>query len=127
MEGVNEELSPFVRMGVPRGARARRLSDLPTARVAYHSWLFLFGVLPFDRHALRLVRIDAGRGFLERSSTLLQGLWEHERRVEADDGGTRVTDRLKVRPRLPFAAPLTRGIVGALFTHRHRRLRKRFG
>jgi ligand-binding SRPBCC domain-containing protein len=127
MDGVNEELAPWVRMSVPPAARGRSLAAMPTGRVAFASWLLLLGVLPFDRHRLRLEEVDPEARFLERSSSLLQALWEHERRVEPEDGGTRVTDRLRVRPRLPLAALLTRPVVAALFAHRHRRLKRRFG
>jgi ligand-binding SRPBCC domain-containing protein len=125
MEGVNDELRPWVRMSVPREARGRHLDEVPIDQVAFRSWLLLFGVVPFDAHHVRLVSVDAGRRFLERSFSVLQAVWEHERTVEPVDGGTRITDRVKVRPRLPIA--LTRPIVATLFTHRHRRLRRAFG
>lgn len=38
------------------------------------------------------------------------------------DGTTRVTDTLRAVPRAPLPGPVVRAVVGALFTHRHRRL-----
>ncbi len=58
-------------------------------------------------------------------------VWEHERIVEPlAGGGTRVRDRLGFElraplARLPGAARLSRALVGAFFSHRHRRLRRR--
>jgi ligand-binding SRPBCC domain-containing protein len=96
--------------------------------VAFHSWLLVFGVLPFDRHALALDRVEDGRGFVEESTSWVQRRWRHERTLDdAPGGGTMVTDRLVVRPRLGVARPLVGPIVRGLFRHRHRRLRRRFG
>jgi ligand-binding SRPBCC domain-containing protein len=75
-----------------------------------------------------LDRVDAGRGFVEESTSWVQRRWRHERTlVDAAGGGTTVTDRLVVRPRVALARPVVGAIVGALFRHRHRRLRRRFG
>ncbi|MEP1124476.1 MAG: hypothetical protein ABJH68_11360 [Ilumatobacter sp.] len=96
--------------------------------VVFRSGLLLFGVVPFDRHALALVDVDDGRGFVEESSSWLQRRWRHERRLTRGEAGRCVvTDHLAIEPRLT----IMRGIVGAiarqLFAHRHRRLRKRLG
>ena len=127
MEGVNAELRPLVRMTRPRrrarqDARRRRRSTT----VAFHSILLAFGVLPFDRHALRLVRVDPGRGFHERSTSLLQRRWDHVRTLVADGEGTLVTDRVTFEPRLG-PARLIAPLIEAIFRHRHRRLARRFG
>ena len=126
MEGVNEELMPFVRMTVPRRARGLTLADVPLGVHEFTSYLLAFGVLPFDAHFLRLDEVS-DRHFVERSSSLLQRLWQHERTVEPDGDGCRVTDRVTFEPRLGFLAPLVRLIITPLFRHRHRRLRRRFG
>ena len=124
MEGVNDELRPFVRMTVPAARRGMSLEAAPLGRPAFTSTLLAFGVLPIDRHRLTLVRIDRDRGFLERSSSLLQRTWEHERTLGED--GT-VTDRVTFATRLPGGERLARPLVAALFRHRHRRLSARFG
>ena len=127
MAGVNAELGPWVRMSYPAERAALDGQDVPMQEVLFQSWLCAFGVLPFDRHALRLERLYPGVGFDERSTSWMQKLWVHRRRIEAVEGGACVSDELEIEPRLLFAAPLVRMIVGALFRHRHRRLRARFG
>ncbi|MFW6067018.1 MAG: hypothetical protein ACOC97_01675 [Myxococcota bacterium] len=77
-------------------------------------------------HQLTLVEATEGR-FLERSHSLLQREWEHEREVTGVAGGARVRDRLRVTRRVGIATPLVRRLVPALFRWRHRRLRRRFG
>jgi ligand-binding SRPBCC domain-containing protein len=76
---------------------------------------------------LTVVRLEPGRGFLERSSMLSLRVWEHERTLEAAPGGCLVTDRLRFEPRLPGTTGVARATVAFLFRHRHRRLRRRFG
>jgi hypothetical protein len=131
MAGVNLELAPWVRMTHP--AWAQDISSAPEllGRTAFHSWLLAGGILPFDRHALRLLELDdhgvRGGRFAESSSSWLQARWDHEREVAPEGSGTRVTDRLVVEPRLAVARPVTAAMVGWLFTRRHVRLRSRFG
>jgi hypothetical protein len=133
MAGVNDELAPMVRMTFPRWAAT--LADAPRERlgaVAFHSWLLLAGLVPFDRHALRLVQVEdrgpLGGGFAESSTSWLQARWDHEREVEPVDATScRVTDRLVVVPRVPLARPITAWVVPRIFEHRHRRLVARFG
>ncbi len=134
MAGVNLELAPYVRMTHPAD-----VSDIASlgddrsllGRVAFRSWLLAFGVVPFDRHSLRLDHVVdhglAGGSFREDSTSLLQARWRHDRDVVADGTGTRVTDRIEVTPRAALARPVVERIVGFLFSHRHRRLRGRFG
>jgi hypothetical protein len=127
MAGVNYELGPLVRMTVPRRVRGLRVDDAPLGKVAFTSIVLAGSVLPVDLHRLRIVEVGPGHRFLERSSSLLQACWEHERWIEAEaGGGCRINDRLAIDPRLRPAAPLTRTIVRRLFERRHRRLRARF-
>ncbi len=67
---------------------------------------------------------DDRREILERSTSLVQRSWEHERTLGED--GT-VTDRVTFASRLPGAERLARPLVAAVFRHRHRRLSARFG
>lgn len=128
MAGVNDELRPFVRMTHPPAVTGLEGQDVPRGEVLFASWLLAFGVVPFDRHALALVSVETGRGFVEESTSWLQRRWRHERTLEPGaDGGCVVTDRLTVQPRVGLLAPVVARTVGALFTHRHRRLRARFG
>jgi ligand-binding SRPBCC domain-containing protein len=128
MDGVNHELAPFVRMHVPRRARGLTIEDAPLGELAFRSVLLAFGLVPFDRHDLVLERVDADPprlGFVERSSSLLQRSWEHERTIVLDGAGSLVTDRVVVSPRW-VPARFVRPVVAALFRHRHRRLVRRF-
>lgn len=133
MAGVNAELGPWVRMTHP--ADKRSLADVqPGAHLGFDSWVLALGVLPFDRHHLHLETVidpgdDVGPfGFDEESTSWMQRRWRHERRIEAiESGRTRVSDRLVVEPRVGLFRPIVRRVVPAIFRHRHRRLRRRFG
>lgn len=62
MAGVNAELGPWVRMSYPADRAALDGQAVPLGQVLFRSWLCAFGVLPFDRHALRLERLYPGVG-----------------------------------------------------------------
>ena len=59
-------------MTYPVEAATLNLEYAPLGETAFHSWLLLLGVTPFDRHRLVLVEVEPGRRFLERSSSWLQ-------------------------------------------------------
>src|SRR3546814_17906937 len=59
MRGVNAELSPLVRMSVPQAYACLTLRDAPQGSLLFKSWLLLFGILPFDHHALRIEKLWA--------------------------------------------------------------------
>src|SRR5258706_6556441 len=71
-EGVNHELMPIVRMTCPPDLRRIDPATVPIGRPWFRSWIFLFGVLPFDYDHLRLVAIEPGRSFHEDSTMLTQ-------------------------------------------------------
>ena len=132
-EGINDELAPWLRMTMPARLRGRDLDQVVGELAGGEaelgrSWILLLGILPVDFDDLRIVELEPGRRFLERSRTLSFVVWQHERLIEADgDRACWVTDRLgfELRPALaglPGSARLARAIVGALFRHRHRRL-----
>lgn len=125
LDGVNEELGPWLSMSYPP-ARAS-LQDVTPAPLLFSSWVRLFGVLPVDRHHLGLERLYPEQGFDERSSSWSQRLWIHRRRLHVIEGGVRVTDELVFEPRLAAAGAMLKSLVGAVFRHRHRRLRARYG
>lgn len=128
MDGVNAELGPWLKMTSPARAKGFRIEDAPLGEIVFPSWLLAFGVLPIDRHALAFDRVDAGRGFFERSSSWTEREWRHDRAVLArGDGGSTVTDELRFTPRITMMAPVLVRIVRSVFTHRHARLRARFG
>ena len=124
--GINDELRPLMRMTVPRGVDGFGLDDLKPGRIG-RSWILLFGFIPFDYDDLNIVRLDPGRGFLERSSMLSMRLWEHERTLTPlEESRCQITDRVAWEPRPPLPGHLFRPLVHAIFSHRHRRLRERF-
>lgn len=127
MDGVNHELMPMMRMTHPPDAGSLDDGRAIPGVVLFKSWLLLFGVLPIDRHSLVLDRLLAGEGFDEHSHSWLQRVWIHQRRVRPDGEGCRVTDQLAFEPRIRIAGAMVAPIVKALFEHRHRRLRLRFG
>jgi ligand-binding SRPBCC domain-containing protein len=123
MAGVNDELAPFVRMTVPAAARGLAIDEAPLGEVAFRSVLLALGVVPFDRHDLRLAAVVPGCGFQERSTSLLQRRWDHDRTLTPVGAETIVTDRVTFAPRIG-GARLAAPMVRALFRHRHRRLRR---
>lgn len=126
-DGINYELRPLMRMTVPKGAEDFGLDDLEPGHIG-RSWIFYFGFLPFDYDDLNIVRVEPGRGFLERSTMLSMRLWEHERTVTPlGEGRCRVEDRLAWEPRLPLPGAWTRPLIRFVFNHRHGRLRRWFG
>lgn len=127
-EGINDELMPLVRMTVPRGRRDFSIADVRPPERLGRSWLLLGGVLPFDWDDIGLERLGPGFAFSERSTMLSQRAWEHDRTVEPlGERACVVTDRVRYEPRVPGIAPLLLPLLRAVFRHRHRRLRRRFG
>jgi ligand-binding SRPBCC domain-containing protein len=132
-EGINDELRPILRMTIPPGLRDETVATVEVGVPLGRSWILLAGLIPVDYDDLRLVELEPGRRFLERSRTLAFSSWQHERVIEpAGEGACTVTDRLGFelkRPlgALPGSARLAAVIVGALFRHRHRRLARHWG
>jgi hypothetical protein len=120
--GVNRELWP-IRMSSPRGARLD--ASTPLGVPLFRSVVSVLGVLPLDVHELALESFDPGRGFVERSRTLIERSWMHARTISPAPGGCTVVDELELEPR--FAAPLVAAIVRRVFERRHRRLARMFG
>lgn len=130
-EGINHELAPIVRMTMPPGLRGKTIDTVEVGVELGRSWILLGGVIPVDYDDLKLVEIEPGRRFLERSRTLAVAVWTHERTVEPEGRGCRLTDRLGFELKrgigwIPGAPRLASVIVGALFRHRHRRLAAHF-
>lgn len=128
LDGINQEMRPWITMSVLRRAAGLTVETLPLGRPIGRAWLRLFGLIPFDFDHLTVVELEAGVRFLERSTMLSMRRWEHERTLTPVAGGTRVHDRVTLQPRLPvpgFALLLAR-VVDAFLKHRHRRLRKYF-
>ena len=128
-EGINDELRPWLRMTMPRGLRGKTIDEVEVGAELGRSWILLGRVLPVDYDDLRLVELEPGRRFLERSRMLAFAVWQHERLIEPEgEGRCRITDRLGFElraplQRVPGLARLATAIVAFLFRHRHRRLR----
>jgi ligand-binding SRPBCC domain-containing protein len=128
ISGVNRELAPWLAMTAPAEALATRIDDAPVGAPLFASWILLGGRLPIDRHFFELAHVERGRGFVEASSSWSQAAWEHRRYVDpCGEGACTLTDRLTFRPRVAASGPILRRVVRAVFRHRHRVLRRRFG
>jgi ligand-binding SRPBCC domain-containing protein len=124
--GVNREFRPLLRMTFPPGISELTASWQP-GKCLFRSWLVLGGFLPVEYDDVTFVEVEPGRRFLERSSMLSQRVWEHERVIEPDPHGCRITDRVRFVPRLPWLAFLYAPLFRAVFRLRHRNLRGVFG
>jgi len=126
MRGVNAELMPLLRMTYPREAENFDLQQAPLKQTLFHSWLMLGGVIPVDRHALAFETLH-DNGFDERSTSWVQKVWIHRRRVVSQGKGCIVTDELEFQPRLPLGSTIPAALASQVFNHRHARLRERYG
>jgi ligand-binding SRPBCC domain-containing protein len=127
IEGVNDELAPLFRMTHPPGLDRLEPGLGELGEAAFRSRVLLLGLVPVDYDDITIVRLDPGRGFLERSPMGSQRVWEHERRIEPDGATCVVVDRICHEPRVPLAQRAQSALLRQLFLHRHRRLRRRFG
>jgi hypothetical protein len=126
LAGIQRELSPLCRMTFPPAVAKLTPETVVLGRRLFRSWILLFGVIPVEYDDLTIVELEPGRRFLERSATLTQRVWQHERIVEPTAGGCTVTDRLTLTPRIPGLQRLQVAVVRALFRTRHRNLRRLF-
>jgi hypothetical protein len=127
-EGINDELWPLIRMTVPSALRDTRIDRLAEGEPIGRAWLLAGGVVPFDVDDMTLAVIDPPHRFREDSRLIIFPQWSHDRRVRVV-----APDICSVEDRLSWTArgvlgrhrslrAVQRIIVGALFTHRHRRL-----
>jgi ligand-binding SRPBCC domain-containing protein len=131
-DGVNDELAPWLHMTAPRSVSRLTPETVPLGEKLFRSWILAFGVLPIDWDDLVLRRIEPERGFLETSTLLSHSEWRHERILTAitattEAAGCLIEDRISGRPRVPGTGIFLAAVLRAVFRHRHRRLRRRFG
>lgn len=135
-KGVSDEFGPLLTMRFPaafggtgqRASTAPSIADLALGWPVGRAWILLGGVIPVEYDDLVIVEVEAPRYFMERSTLGSCRVWEHRRElVELTDGQTRVTDVLRAEPRALMPSWVVAKVVGALFTHRHRRLARVFG
>lgn len=122
-DGINYEMGPWLRFIPPDGPDL--LEAAAGGEVLRLRTKGPLG-LPLGYYPLQLVRIQPGRGFLERTWMLPFLLWQHERSIEPDGDGSLITDKLGWRWRVRFLDSVFRVGTRAFFNHRHRRLRRRF-
>jgi len=82
--------------------------------------------VPIDYDDLTFIELEPVRRFLERSPMLSQREWQHERVIEAAEGGSIVTDRVRFLPRIPVLGPPFFAVFRLAFSLRHWNLRPRF-
>ena len=126
-EGVADEFGPLLTMRFPAALEGASIAQVPLGVTVGRAWILLAGLVPVEYDDLLVVDLEEPRFFRERSRLGSCRVWEHRRELEAlPDGTSRVTDLLRAVPRAPLPRLLVRVIVGALFTHRHRRLVRHF-
>ncbi|MEE4025881.1 hypothetical protein V1Y59_22550 [Gordonia sp. PKS22-38] len=129
VEGINDELMPYMRMVFPRRHRGKSVADIEVGAPIGKVILLYGGFLPVDFDDLTIVELTPGRGFREESSMASMTVWHHTRHLTAlSQERTEVVDDLAFRPRLPLRplTPLLVWFVGHLFRHRHRKLMAHF-
>jgi ligand-binding SRPBCC domain-containing protein len=132
-EGINYELAPWLRMTVPTGiTHGMAIEQAPLDEPLGRSWILLGRLIPVDYDDLRLAERGPGLRFLEISELGSSRRWHHERAVvPLGDSTCEITDRVDLDLRSPLrvlgGAVVARRILPALFTHRHRKLRERWG
>ena len=132
-DGINFELAPWLRMTMPRAIGPEMtFDDAPLGEPLGRSWLLLGRVLPVDYDDLRLAERGPGMRFVERSRLGSARSWRHEREVVAlGPRACELTDGVEIELRAPLRAigggRVAARVMRALFTHRHRRLRRRWG
>lgn len=125
--GIDDELRPWLSMTMPPAYRDATIETVPTGVWLGRASIRLFGLIPVEYDDLRLLERQAPEYFHEHSRMRLASVWEHRRELRAlSREVTQVTDRITVIPRVPVPGFMLRGVVTALFAHRHRRLRAIF-
>ena len=74
-EGINDELAPILRMTMPSGLRGKSVDTVEVGAELGRSWILLGRLVPIDYDDLKLVELEPGRRFLERSRTLTFAVW----------------------------------------------------
>lgn len=124
MEGINDEMRPWLSMGAPSGVRALQDVPLTPGQPLFRSPLKLFGLLPVGHSELTLLSLTPQEGFVEASPMTGMQSWRHERRLADSDAGCTLHDILEFEPRV--FPRTTAALVALFFRHRHRRLRRRY-
>ena len=127
LDGVNAELHPLAKMTAPNDWASRSIMEMPEKQHLFQSWILFLGILPIDRHSILIESVKPNEGFTEMSSSTLNSVWRHERRVTPNQSGCRVTDTVEYQSRLPLVGHIFKPMYRSVFLCRHRNLRARYG
>jgi ligand-binding SRPBCC domain-containing protein len=127
MAGINHELAPLLRMTHPPELSSFGEQSPPLGTPLFRSVILLFGVVPIDYDDVTLDAVEPGRGFRERSRTLSQRAWIHERSLEPAESDVRLVDRITFEPKMPGAGVFLAPLLHLVFKNRHRKLVGLFG
>ncbi|MEZ5501861.1 MAG: hypothetical protein R3E50_04085 [Halioglobus sp.] len=127
MEGVNAELSPLVRMTAPVDFAGRSILLWPQKQFLFKSWILLFGFMPIDRHSFYFEAINPDSGFCERSTSITNECWRHERKILPLPNGSRVVDTVEYESRVPLLDVILKPLYKLVFWRRHQNLRSMYG
>ncbi|MEM7184986.1 MAG: hypothetical protein AAF518_29095 [Spirochaetota bacterium] len=128
MPGVNYELFPIVRMTTPKKYQRSHIENWEVDKPLFTSWILLGCFLPWDLHFFQLQKAEEEKSFNERSSSLTQKIWHHDRILRPlADSSCELTDKVNFIPRVAFLGYVMRPIFHSIFKHRHKRLVKKFG
>lgn len=123
---INAEFRPLLKMTFPQGLNDVTAGWQPGVR-QFRSWILLGALVPVEYDDLAFEEVVPGVYFLERSSMLLQSVWEHRRELQPSGAGTRLVDSVRFEPRLQFLGPAALELNRWIFRRRHRRLRQVYG
>ncbi|MCK5050263.1 MAG: hypothetical protein KAS53_00895 [Candidatus Cloacimonetes bacterium] len=127
MEGVNAELSPWMKMTYPLEMNRFDPEMTPIGKLVFRSTILVFGLIPIDYYNLSFVKIDSPTQFHEQSSSIGFKKWTHIRTLETVERGCRLTDKVEYEPRIPILGGALHPVFLGLFKHRQKYLRKKFG
>ncbi|MFC1851727.1 hypothetical protein ACFL27_16170 [candidate division CSSED10-310 bacterium] len=127
MEGVNAELSPWMRMTYPREAEQFDQAGSSPGQCLFRSIILFLRIIPIDLYYLSFISIKAPTHFHEQSHSITIREWTHKRTLQSEGGNCRLKDTIHYSFRVPGVGRLFRPVFYALFKHRHRYLRRAFG
>ena len=113
-----------VAAGMLRFPAAQRLTEPWRVGTEVEGWTFLFGIIPFSRHHIRVASIDRSSfTFRSEEGGGAVRTWRHEIVVEAlDDHRSRYCDRLEIEAGV--LTPVVVAYAGVFYRYRQRRWRR---
>jgi ligand-binding SRPBCC domain-containing protein len=127
LSSINREMRPWMTMRPPREHADTGIDAAPVGEPLFACWVLAGGIVPIERMQLCLLEVGPGYRFVEGSRVSLLRSWRHERTVEPDGDGCRVTDRLEFASRWFLPPAALAAVLTRFFDHRHRRLAALFG